>query len=96
MEKEKSIENYLKKEISLKTQENIEKFKKNKLLDIFEEIFNNCDNINDIINLNILDITESLKNKLIIPCFLLMKKRNLEFNFPNFIEIANEIMKTFI
>ena len=98
-EKQKSIENSFKKDIRSKTKENISKFKQNSLKEIFDLIYkysNNINNLDDIVNLNLIQISGNLKSRLILPCFFSMKKRNQVFNFENFFAIANEIMKNFI
>ena len=95
-EKKNSVNNFYKSEFASKSSENINKFKLNNLKEIFEIIFNNCNNIDDINNLKECGITDGIKFKLIIPCCHLMKQRNLDFNFQNFYLIANEIMKTVI
>lgn len=95
-EKKRSIEKFYKSNFTLKSNENINKFKLNNLKEIFEVIFNNCDNIDDIYDLDCCEIQENLKNKLIIPCCNKMKERNLDFNFQNFYLISNEIIKNFV
>ena len=72
--------------------DNINKFKLNNLKEIFEIIYNNCTNIDDIQNIENYGINSKIKDKLILPTCHIMKERNLEFNFQNFFLISNEII----
>ena len=94
----KKIENKQKKEVHLKlnltnkTEQNLNKFKLNNLKEIFELINKNCSSIEEMDNLDNYGISNQTEQKLIIPTFEIMKKRNLQFNFQYFYLIANEIM----
>ena len=93
---EKSTEkegNLLNNEISIIKKENIHKFKFKLLREIFEVIRNKYENLDEIKES---EISDNLKNKLIIPCCCLMKKRNLDFNFPNFYVTAKDVMNLYI
>ncbi len=92
----RSIEMFYKSNFTMKSSENINKFKLNNLKEIFEVVFTYCDNIDDIYDLDCSEIHENLKEKLIIPCCNKMKQRNLDFNFQNFYLISNEIIKNFV
>lgn len=72
--------------------DNINKFKLNNLKEIFEIIYNNCSNIDDIENIEKYGINSKIKDKLILPTCHRMKEENLEFNFQNFFLISNEII----
>jgi len=71
---------------------NINTFKLNNLKEVFEIIYNNCSNIDDIQNIENYGISSKIKDKLILPTCHIMKERNLEFNFQNFFLISNEII----
>jgi len=71
---------------------NINAFKLNNLKEVFEIIYNNCSNIDDIENIENYGISSKIKDKLILPTCHIMKERNLEFNFQNFFMISNEII----
>ena len=72
--------------------DNINKFKLNNLKEIFEIIYNNCSNIDDIQNIENYGINLKIKDKLILPTVYTMKERNLEFNFQNFFLTSNEVI----
>jgi hypothetical protein len=72
--------------------DNINKFKLNNLKEIFEIIYNNCQNIDDIQSIENYGINSKIRDKLILPTCHIMKERNLEFNFQNFFLISNEII----
>lgn len=71
---------------------NINSFKLNNLKEVFEIIYNNCSNIDEIQNIENYGISSKIKDKLILPTCHIMKERNLEFNFQNFFLISNEII----
>lgn len=93
-EKHKSIENVFSKDFANKSQEIIYKFTLNNLKEIFEIIFNTCDSIEDIFQLSVPEVSDKVKQKLVIPCVTIMKQRGLDFNFQNFFLSANEVLKT--
>lgn len=95
-ENRKSIENFFKNSFTLKSKENIKKFKLNNLKDIFEVICKNCDNIDDLHNMDCTEINDNVKQRLLLPCCEIMKERELDFNFQNFYLISNEIMNSFV
>jgi len=72
--------------------DNINKFKLNNLKEIFEVIYNNCTNIDDIENIETFGVSSKIKDKLVLPTCHQMKERNLEFNFQNFFLVANDII----
>ena len=91
MERIKKINNnvYLKK-----SYEEIEKFKYNKLKNCFNILISN-----DEINYDSLTekgITETLKNKVIIPACTMIKEKNLDFNFHNFYIICKDILDNYL
>lgn len=91
MERIKKINNnvYLKK-----SYEEIEKFKYNNLKNCFNILISN-----DEINYDSLTekgITETLKNKVIIPACTMIKEKNLDFNFHNFYIICKDILDNYL
>ena len=91
MERIKKINNnvYLKK-----SYEEIEKFKYNNLKNCFNILISN-----DEINYDSLTekgITETLKNKVIIPACSMIKEKNLDFNFHNFYIICKDILDNYL
>ena len=91
MERIKKINNnvYLKK-----SYEEIEKFKYNNLKNCFNILLSN-----DEINYDSLTekgITETLKNKVIIPACTMIKEKNLDFNFHNFYIICKDILDNYL
>ena len=80
-----------KKQFGRKIVENIDKFKLNNLKEIFEIIYNNCTQMEDLDNIENFGISSYGKSKLILPTCFIIKERELEFNFQNFYLISNEI-----
>ncbi len=76
--------------------ESIKKFRLNKLKEIFEIIYKNVENIEEIDTLYKLEIPSKLIDHLIKPTCYIMQSKNLEFNFQNFYEIADEILQLVI
>lgn len=92
IENEKNKHEKLKNVINSKISMNFGKFKLNNFKEIFEIIYNNCSHVNDFQNMEKFGIPKTIKDKIILPAFYIIKERNLEFNFQNFYLIANEIM----
>ena len=89
---QQSKENNIVSNCTNKILDNINKYKLNNLKEIFEIIYHNCSNIDDIQNIENYGINLKIKDKLILPTCHIMKERNLEFNFQNFFLISNEII----
>jgi len=77
---------------SLRFRHNLDKFKLNNLKEIFEILYKNCYNNDEIMNVEEYGFSVNFEEKLIIPVLQKIKDENLEFNFQNFYLIANEIM----
>ena len=91
MERIKKLKNnvYLKK-----SYQEIEKFKYDNLKNCFDILISK-----DEINYDSLTekgITETLKNKVIIPACTMIKEKNLDFNFHNFYIICKDILENYL
>ena len=90
-----SSEKAFKKVFSNKLKKNIDRFKIEKLKEIYEIVYTCCDNIDELDVITEHGISESIKNNLVSPTCMIMRDTGLEFNFQNFSLVANELMKIF-
>lgn len=87
--KEKGAKLYFKN-----TNENLEKYKLNKIKEIFEILIKDNNKIN-FDSLTQKNIPKHIVDKVVKPTCYMINDRNLEFNFQNFYLISNELLNNF-
>lgn len=74
----------------------ISSFEYKKLKDLFELIFSKCKKFNDIYKIEEYGVSIEIKDRLIIPVLVYLKKNKLKFDFSNFYSIGKKILENLI